>query len=76
MDTMTTPRNKARRNDPRGLESERMVREAYEAIAAIHTVPPVRKGKALEHHAIATLNQMVQMNLITSREMMERMEMT
>jgi hypothetical protein len=53
-----------------------MVREAYEAIAAILTVPPVRKGKALEHHAIATLNQMVQMNLITSREMMERMEMT
>jgi len=56
-------------------DSQQMVEEAYAAIEAIHTVPPVRTlpvPTAWQTSRIA-IEQMYQSNLITKREMMEQL---
>ena len=56
-------------------ESKRMVDEAYAAIEAIHTVPPVRtlpKQTGWQKTRIA-IEQMYQSGLITRREMMSQL---
>lgn len=55
-------------------ESERMVEEAYAAIAAVHTVPPPRVKRVTdEQHAMSTISLMQQMNIISREEALKQM---
>lgn len=55
-------------------ESERMVEEAYEAIAAIHSIPLVRVKKVPDYPGLAEAGQLLSMGLITRRKYMEMFE--